>query len=172
MGEVLQVKAIRPKKLRVAEVRKELLAAAEEEGKISAKELEKTVRNFRGAKPRFDTLIDVGASEVVVLVGPTGDAKAVQKWTWLDEGTEPHIIRARRAPYLRFRIGYNSGTRPGTLRTRRAYYVGNSWRMARAVRHPGTQALGWSKLVQDRRKPKYIAAMNKALRRGMEKASR
>ena len=68
MGEVLQVKAIRPKKLRVAEVRKELLAAAEEEGKISAKELEKTVRNFRGAKPRFDTLIDVGASEVVVLV--------------------------------------------------------------------------------------------------------
>jgi len=172
MADVFQVKAIKPRKLDVFEVRWELLNAMGKEGKASVKELEKTARNFRGRKPRFWYDVVLTSDEAAVIVEPKGDADAVKKWTMLDEGTPAHIIRARRAPCLRFRIGYNSGTRPGTLRTRRAYYVGNSWRRARAVRHPGTQPRGWSKLVQDRRKPKYITAMNKALRRGMEKASR
>lgn len=174
MADVFQVKAIKPKKLKIPAVRQELEAALDGEGRASARELEKTTMGWRGRKPRFDYIYEVSGNDASLLVGPTGDQHAVNKWRWLDEGTRPHIIRARRAPFLRYRLGYIAGSRPGTLRTKRGYHTGGPglWRMSRAVRHPGTEARGWSALVQRRRKPKFIKAMNDALRRGMRKAAR
>ena len=172
MGVVFEVKAIRPRKLRENKVRLEILNALRAEGRVVEKELEKTVRNFRGARPGFESLIGLTTKEATVLTGPTGTVKAVQKWKWLDEGTRPHVIRAKRAPLLRYRLGYNRGTRPGTLTTRGSYYVGASWRSARLVHHPGTKPVGWSPLVQKRRKKPFIKRMNTAVRVGMAKAYR
>jgi len=170
-GTVLACKPIRPRKLRVDKVRLEILNALRAEGRVVKKELEKTVRNFRGARPGFETLIGLTTKEATVLTGPTGTVKAVQKWKWLDEGTRgPYPITARRAPLLKFRLGYNPGTRPGTLTTRGSYYIGTHWRSKKTVIHPGIKARGWSALVQQRRKKPFIKRMNTAVRVGMAKA--
>jgi hypothetical protein len=170
MGVVLEVKVIRPRKLRTDKVRLELLNALRAEGRDVKAELEKTVRNFQGARPGFETLIGLTTKEATVLTGPTGTIDAVQKWKWLDEGTRPHVISAKRAPLLKFRLGYNPGTTPGTLTTRGSYYVGSHWRSAKTVHHPGTKARGWSALVQEQHKKPFIKRMNEAVRTGMQKA--
>lgn len=169
-GAVFEVKPIRPRRLKVAKVRMEILNALRAEGRDVKKELEKTVRNFRGARPGFESLIGLTTKEATVLTGPTGSIKAVQKWKWLDEGTRPHVIRAKRAPLLKYRLGYNPGTRPGTLTTRGSYYIGAHWRSAKIVHHPGTEAREWSLLVQQRRKKPFVKRMNTAVRVGMAKA--
>lgn len=58
--------------------------------------------------------------------------KSVQLWRWLFiTGTEPHEITARRAPLLRFRLGYSPKMRGGTgvakglkIRTKSVYHLG------------------------------------------------
>jgi len=171
MSITLQCKPIRPRRLKVDKVRLEILNALRAEGRDVKKELEKTARNFRGAKPKFESLIGLTGGDATVLTGPTGSTKAVQKWTWQDEGTKgPYPITARRAPLLKYRLGYNPGTRPGTLTTRGSYYVGAHWRSKKTVMHPGIKPRGWSPLVQKRRKKPFIKRMNTAVRVGMKKA--
>jgi hypothetical protein len=163
-------KPIRPARLKVDAVRLELLNNDRREGKAAAKALEETVMGWKGRKPKFEVLIGLTRNDTTVVVGPTGSKETVEKWNRLDEGTRgPYPIRARRAPYLRFRIGYNAGSRPGTLRTRRSYYIGNHWRRARKVTHPGIKPRGWTDIVTKRRMPKFIKSTNKALRTGMAK---
>lgn len=167
---VFEIKAIKPAKLRVGRVRLELLNELRAEGRDVKKELEKTTRNWKGAKPAFEILISLAGNDATLLVGPAGNTKGVQKWTWLDEGTRPHVIRARRAPYLRYRLGYNASTRPGTLTSRGSYYVGKHYRRSKVVHHPGTKPRGWVALIQKRRRRKFTKRMLAAVKRGMEKA--
>lgn len=46
--------------------------------------------------------------------------RAARHGLWVHDGTKPHIIRARRAPYLVFQVA-------------------GQWRRAKEVRHPGTK---------------------------------
>ena len=160
--------AIGPKRLNVDAVRLELLNNARKEGELVKRELEKTVMNWE-EKPKFEVLFAVSQSDVILIAGPSSPAKLVERWNWINEGTDPYIIRAKRAPYLTFRIGYNAGSRPGTLQTRRGYYVGNYWRRKRSVRHPGIKARGWTGTITKRRMPKFIKSTNRALAVGMAK---
>jgi hypothetical protein len=162
-------KPIRPERLKVDAVRMELLNNMRKEGTAAKQELEKTVGGWKGEKPKFEVLIGLTRDDTTVVVGPTGSDEAVNKWNWLNEGTKPHPIRAKRAKYLKYRLGYNAGTRPGTLQSRGGYYVGSWWRRSRSVIHPGIEARGWTELVTQRRMPKFIKSTNEALRRGMKK---
>lgn len=169
---VFECKAIKPSKLKVGRVRLELLNELRAEGRDVKKELERTTRNWKGVKPTFEALISLMGGGATLLVGPVGPTKGVQKWTWLEEGTRPHVIRAKRAPFLRYRLGYNPSTRPGTLTSRGSYYVGRHFRRSKVVHHPGTQARGWAPLIQKRRKRKFTKRMLAATKRGMEKAKK
>ena len=169
MADTFLVKGIKPNKLKIDAVRLELLNELRAEGNDDKKLLERTVRNFRGRKPRFEVQIGLSGNDASVLVGPTGDVDAVEKWTRLNYGVRPHTIRAKRAPYLVFRLGYNRGTRPGTLETRRSYYVGNHWRKAKSVRHRGFEGTDWTGVVEKMRKKPYQRRMMVALNRGLEK---
>jgi len=160
--------AIGPKRLNVDAVRLELLNNTRKEGTAAKKELEKTVMNW-DEKPKFEALVGLTHNDVTLIVGPSSPTKLVERWNWINEGTDPYTIRAKRAPYLNFRIGYNSGSRPDTLDTRRGYYIGNYWRRKRSVRHPGIKARGWTGIVTKRQMPKFIKSTNKALRDGMAK---
>jgi len=166
------VKAIKPRKLRVKEVRLELLNELRKEGREEVRILQPTVQHWRGVKPDFDFEIGLTSKEVLLLVGPVGSEKAVQKWGWRDEGTRKNYpITARRTPFLRFRSGYSPSTTPGSFKSRGAVSYG-SWVRKKTVIHPGIDARGWSEKLQKQRKRPYRDRMLAATRRGMEKAKR
>ncbi len=158
-------KAIKPKKLNVAKVRQNLLNALRKEGNIIAKELRKTTATWEGEKPKFEVLIGIERppGSVTVLVGPTGTDKAVNKWVWNDEGTRPHIIRAKNVPRLIFKTGFSAKTKPGFFGS----FPGGSFGPTVSkfqVNHPGTKARGWSELIVKRRRKRFTQAMIKAAR--------
>lgn len=170
MSTVFVFKAIKPKKLKVDAIRLEILNALRAEGRDQKKELKKTVTGWRGEKPDFESLIGLerppgGAS---VLTGPTGSTKAVNKWVWTDQGTKPHIIRARRVPRLRFQTGYVPSTTPGKFTSRRSRRFGPVVR-PRAVRHPGTKARNWTTILQKRRRRPFTKRMIRAMQKGSKK---
>ncbi len=158
-------KPIKPKRLNTAKVRQNLLNALRKEGKIIAKEFDKTTASWKGEKPKFEVLIGVERppGSVTVLVGPTGTEKAVLKWVWNDQGTRPHVIRAKNVPRLIFKTGYSAKTKPGFFGS----FPGGSFGPTVSkfqVNHPGTEARGWSELIVKRRRKKFTQAMIKAAR--------
>ncbi len=168
MGVVIALKAIKPKKLQIDKMRMEILNELRKEGTLHKQELEKTVTTWKH-KPQFESLIGLTGRDATVVTGPTGSDKAVQLWEWTDLGTKPHIIRARRAPALRFRTGYRAKTTPGQFSSGRSKRFG-PWRRPLMVRHPGTEARGWSETLTKRRKRPFTRRMIRAMQRAASKA--
>ena len=167
---ILQLKAIAPQVKDVKEVRLEILNALRKEGREQARMLRRTVQGWQGATPTFEFEISFAGGDAMLLVGPGGDVKGAQKWVWLDEGTRPHRIVARRAPRLRFQTGYRAGSKPGSWSTGKAQRGQGNWVSVVSVFHPGTEARGWSiMLIEDRYIP-FREAMNDAVERGLRKA--
>lgn len=155
------VKGIKPKKLAVDQVRLNILNALREEGRIIAKEFDKTTRTWKGVKPKFEVLIGLTGKDATVVVGPTGSDKAVLKWVWIDEGTKPHKIKAKNVPLLKFRSGFSSKTFPNRI----ASFLGGSFGpfvSKKEVNHPGTEPRNFTKIVVKRRRKKFINSMIKA----------
>lgn len=67
---------------------------------------------------------------------------------YVDQGTRPHIITARRAPMLVFQTGYKAKTTPKRFRSRAGGKFGPYARKF-SVRHPGTEARGWTEILAD-----------------------
>jgi hypothetical protein len=170
MPTVFVFKAIKPKKMKVDAIRLEILGELRKEGTVQRKELRKTTSGWRGEKPKFESLVGLGRPPggASVLTGPTGSTKAVNKWVWTDQGTRPHLIRARRAPRLRFQTGYVPSTTPKKFTSRRSRRFGPTVR-PKVVRHPGTKARGWTELLSKRRKRPFTKRMIKAMQRGATK---
>lgn len=162
------LKEIKPKKLQVDAILKEIEKALKEEGEYHQKKLGPTVRTWKN-KPRFTSETDTSGGNLAVLTGPTGDGDAVQHWVWTDEGTRPHIIRARRAPALRFRAGNIPKTAPKQFSSRVGGKVG-PWRRPFSVRHPGTTPRLWSETLSKQRRGPFTKRMIKATQRGASKA--
>jgi len=64
---------------------------------------------------------------------------------YVDKGTRAHIIRAKRKT-LAFRGGYKAKTSPNTIGSTSGG-AGGGWMFAKAVRHPGTKARNFSKVI-------------------------
>lgn len=162
-------KAIKPKKLNVAKVRQNLLNALRKEGKVIAKEFDKTTASWKGEKPKFEVLIGIERppGSVTVVVGPGGSDKAILKWVWADEGTKKHKIPSDKnlatAKTLRFREGYSPATKPGFFGSFPSGSFGPTV-SKKQVNHPGTKARGWSVLIVKRRRKRFTQAMIKAAR--------
>lgn len=86
----------------------------------------------RGERSRFDHFIRAG--------GPSA-----RYALFVEEGTRPHVIRARRAKALRF-------------------YQGGELRFARSVNHPGTKPAHFMKDARDRAEPEFGIFLENALR--------
>ena len=169
MGEVFVIKGIKPQRLRVAEIRQEILNEMRKEGTDQRRELNKTTRSWKGDKPKFETLIglDRPPGGATVLTGPTGSDDAVNKWRWLDEGT-----RIRWAVMSR---DWRSKTRPGHFGSGsgsgRVVIAGRRAMQARNIRpRPGIEARNWSEILSKRRKQPFSRRMIQAIQRGARKA--
>lgn len=70
-------------------------------------------------------------------------------WGWVDEGTKPHDIVARRAAHLRIPTGGAAKTVPGRL-TSGGGSRGSVIIFRKRVRHPGTKARRFTQEIQKR----------------------
>ena len=153
------VKAIKPRKLAIAEIRMEILNALRAEGTVQRNLLKQTVATWEGDKPEFETLIGLDSGNASVMTGPVGSMKGVKKWNWLNEGT-----RVRRAVMSR---NWRSKTSPRSFRSGAGR--GRVVFISKRISMPGIKAREWSKMVQEQRRRPFTARMVGAMRRGLAK---
>jgi len=163
---VIEIKQIKPAKLKVDKVRLELLNALRAQGKEIVADYNQTVQTWRN-KPAFETAISLAGGDASVLVTPDGPNR--QQFEYVDKGTRPHIIRPRRARKLRFKSVYRAKTQPGVIGSGPGGASGEDV-YRDFVNPPGTEARRFSEIIEQRRRKRFQGAMVDAMQRGMEKA--
>jgi hypothetical protein len=84
-----------------------------------------------------------------------------QIYAWVNDGTDPHPIMAKRAPMLRFQVGYTPKTMVGQIMSRAGGSSG-SFAMAKVVQHPGTEARGFDKAIAEKWNDLFPAIIERA----------
>lgn len=156
---------LKPKALKVKDVRLRLLNTLRAEGRLVKREFEKTTKTWKGAKPTFEIAIGLTGQDAIVLVGPGGNQEGAQKWVWLNDGTPPHPIRAKNVPNLIFRDGrgFKAKTKVKTFTSGPGANVGK-WIKKPAVKHPGIEARDWTGEIVKNRRKQFTRNMIKAAR--------
>jgi len=152
---VIETKVLRPKKLKIDEVRMALLNALRAEGRAIQKEYEKTVATW-AHKPKFEQLIGLDKQQATVLVGT--DSRI---YKFIDEGT-----RVRRAVMSK---DWQSKTTPNVIGSGPGR--GHVVFISKKIALPGIKARNFTKIIQRRRKKPFRNAMLKAARKGAAKAN-
>lgn len=112
--------------------------------KLVERDLESTTRTWKH-KPKFYTGVSEAGGDYAITAG-TDDLR----YKWINDGTKPHIIRPRRAPFLRFRVGGSPKTQPGIIGSGPGSQ-GDQWRTAQFVQHPGITKRDFMRKIQERR---------------------
>lgn len=122
------------------------------------RDFKKTVRNWE-KKPKFFV------KRRAIKGGFAFDAGTDNEvYRWLNEGTDPYIIRAKNAPRLVFRVPYSAQSTPRTLKSRRGGFASDAEiRTAKSVKHPGIEAREWTRIIAERFQEKVVEEGNKAL---------
>lgn len=135
--------------------------------KEALKNYQKTVATWE-VKPEFQVMTEVSGSRASFLIG-TDDPI----YRYVDFGTRPHIIRARNAPYLVFRVGGKPKTRPGILQSGPGR-PGTRWVRVKEVHHPGIRKRGFTEIIEKKIDNKLTdtvtAEVDKVLTRYQNKA--
>jgi hypothetical protein len=79
---------------------------------------------------------------------------------WVDEGTKPHIIRAKNAPFLVFRYPYKAATKPRVIASYKTSY-GKNWARKFEVHHPGTKPRKFTDEISKRMQKRAAGIMRK-----------
>lgn len=88
---------------------------------------------------------------------------------YVNEGTKPHIIRAKNAPYLRFfASGFAAKTKPGRLTSGTGAKANSDFRQVKQVDHPGTKARNYTRLIAKKYAPKFQGLMKTAIQRAVK----
>jgi hypothetical protein len=82
---------------------------------------------------------------------------------YVNDGTEPHDIVAKNAPFLSFRVGGTAKTKVGSLRSGKGKR-GKKFVQKRAVKHPGTEARKFDEIIAARFRDRWVKESNKRLR--------
>jgi hypothetical protein len=161
VGVSIQFKGIKPQKMNIKAIRDELLKELELEGEDTVEMFERTTRTWTH-KPEFEVLTDLAGDGAAILVGTDDEI-----YGYVDKGTRPHVIAARRAPMLRFPSSFVSKTTPGIIGSRGGRSAG-PMRYAKAVLHPGTEPRNFSETIQKARKKTFQRRMLGAMQRGSQ----
>ena len=143
------------------------------QGKIVERMYKRTVRTWRD-KPRFKTKVRGKRMRYgmgyELTINYDRRTKGGQHYYWTDWGTKRHVIRAKRAPRLRFRTRSTPKTRVRVIGSGRGSR-GGTWAAPKAVMHPGTEARMFSAEINDRRRESIQNAIINGIRSGTKKKS-
>lgn len=133
----------------------------------------KLVTKFRrvvsdwNTKPVFSYRITVSRKSIRLTVYPKGEGR--QRFLWVDQGTEPHIIRAKNVPFLRFQTDYSARTQPVAKHHQGDGKAYGDWRSAIQVNHPGTEARKFGETFKKDMLPDFQDAKETAFKRAMRR---
>ncbi|HCB12254.1 MAG TPA: hypothetical protein DEP36_01595, partial [Gammaproteobacteria bacterium] len=162
-GSVVRVKVVKPQKLKVKEMRLELLNALRSSAKDTEREYKKTVATWKH-EVKFETIIAIGKTKAEFLVGTDDEI-----FRYVDEGTKPHIIRPVKAKALRFFSNFSAKTTPGIIGSSQGGSSGDLV-FSQGVSHPGTKARNFSKVINSKGKKAFYSKMRAAMKRAAEKS--
>lgn len=136
---------VRPKPLNTKGMDDVWIAYANLMGRLIAKDFTNLTRYW--PRPVFFThRVKSGRKRITIQIVPAQpNSKGTEIWFYLDRGTRPHIIRARKG-FLAFLNEYQAGSRPNSLLVGPTK-AGGRMIFARQVHHPGTKPRNWSKLM-------------------------
>ena len=173
------MKAIKPRRRNRRRILEQRIKAEYEKFEtIVAKDMDNSVKTWRG-KPNFRYVIkrdkDKETFVVEVFVGPplTGSGTLQKKrrspgfngrkWLWMDKGTKAHLIHARDAPALVFKVGYKRATKRGYRIAQKAYKYGETVKPVK-VYHPGVSPRDFSDSMRKARAAAFRTRMKEALK--------
>lgn len=87
------------------------------------------------------------------------------QYYWIDQGTRPYPIEARRKPTLAYQSLYHRATRPRVLGSRSRHGKYGPWVRPRRVRHSGITARNFTNEIAKRHRNTLIRNINRAIRR-------
>lgn len=128
---------------------KEMLSAALDHDVKPAliKSHELIVANWKN-QPKFQTRKYIKADSIGMTVFPIGEAAEI--YTYVDQGTKPHLITPVHAKLLRFKTGYLPKTLPNPARVVIQPQGGQATGpevFAKVVHHPGSEARNFSDAI-------------------------
>lgn len=125
---------------------------------------EKVVESWKN-QPDFQTRKYIKADSIGMTVFPTGEAKEI--YTYVDQGTKPHLIVPVHAKLLKFRTGYQPKTLPNPARVVIQPAGGKatgSQVFAKLVHHPGSEPRGFSKAIAGDLQPDFSRVIDNTFR--------
>lgn len=129
--------------------------------------MEEVVENWDN-KPQFAGASIVDPNEIKLFVEPFGPN--AKYWEWTSRGTRPHIIRARRVPFLIFRDTYEPKTTPGPPPTWGGPGTSSGdYVRKKEVQHPGTTPRHFEEYVANRVVNDFRRIVENAIKRGIRK---
>lgn len=121
-------------------------------------------------KPSFSYRITVSRKAIRLTVFPRGENRQI--FLWVDQGTEPHIIRAKNVPFLRFQTGYSARTQPIAKYRQGDGKSHGDWASAQVVNHPGTEARDFGATYKKDMLPDFQEVKENAFKRAVQRAKR
>ena len=163
MPAAVQVKAIKPEKLKEDKLRLQLLNALRKAGTPMKQDFVKTTDTWEH-KPKFEVSISLKQPGPSVLVGTDDEI-----YGYVNDGTKPHKIpkvpKVKGA--LRFRWGgkgsYKAKTKPRIIGSAPGGPSG-PWVSFKQVQHPGTKARKFDEVIQKKWRSAFKTLMEKAMR--------
>lgn len=110
-------------------------------------------------KPKFDITITQYPNSFEIIAG-TDD----KIYLWVSEGTKPHVIAAKRSPYLIFQGGYRAKTRVGIIGSQAGGRDPNGeWFRKQQVQHPGFPGRQFIGKIKKRRQTTFRQQVNQEI---------
>lgn len=151
------LRAVAPKlSLNVEEHAADLRKRVKRVQEQTRRDYQKTTRTW-DRKPRFTITSERGPAVIGVTAGTTSEI-----YQFVDEGTKPHVIRARKAKVLRFFSNYKAKTQPNVIGSS----SGGSWGIllfAKEVHHPGNKARNFTLIISEKARARLIKETNEAV---------
>lgn len=160
---VVKVKVLKPKTLKIQEMRLELLNGLRAAAKAVEKDYKLTTATWEH-QPKFETVIALGKTKAEFLVGTDDEI-----YRYVDEGTKPHMIFPKKAKMLRFQGGYSAKTQPGVIGSTTGGANGPII-YSKGVMHPGTKARRFSEIINKKHEGLFKDRMHEAMRRARVKS--
>ena len=161
----LLLKLIKPKKLEIGAFRLELLNALRTTGKVIEEEDYGAITATWKHKPKIEVVISLTGPGPVLLIGTDDEI-----FGYVSEGTRPHKIKPKRpGGTLYFQRGYTAKTRANVIGSVPGGSVG-PMQAAKAVKHPGTEARNFDKVIQKKREKWFKRKMEDAMKTAAKKS--